>query len=71
MDPTKFCPTWNKQGTHTQRYLVGKTYEDVEDALYVRGIAKVEILAAVYDLRKVLDIIYSTSPCTPIAEFME
>ena len=65
MDPTKFCPTWNKQGTHTRRYLVGKTYEDVEDALYVRGIA------AVYDLRKVLDIIYSTSPCTPIAEFME
>ena len=27
-------------------------YEDVEDALYVRGIAKVEILAAVYDLGK-------------------
>ena len=52
MDPTKFCPTWNKQGTHTRRYLVGKTYEDVEDALYVRGIAKVEILAAVYDLGK-------------------
>ena len=48
-----------------------ETYKDVEDTLYVRCIAKVEILAAVDDSRKVFDIIYSISPCTPIAEFME
>ena len=71
MDPTKFCPTWNKQGRCPQRYLAKNTYEDMEDALYVKGIARVEILAAVDDSRKVLDVIYSDPSGTPIAEFME
>ena len=71
MDPTKFHPDWAKQGRRTRRFLAKKTYEDVEDAFYKKGIVRVEILAAVDDSRKVLDVLCSAPPGTPIAEFTD
>ena len=71
MDPTKFHPDWAKQGRRTRRFLAKKTFEDVEDAFYKKGIARVEILAAVDDSRKVLSVLCSAPPGTPIADFLD
>ena len=54
MDPTKFRPTWNKSGRRSRLTMASKTYEEVESAFYEKGIARVSILAAVDDTRKVL-----------------
>ena len=53
-------PNWAKQGRRTRRFLAKKTYEDVEDAFYRKGIVRVKILAAVDDSRKVLDVLCSS-----------
>ena len=71
MDPTKFHPDWAKQGRRTRRFLAKKTFEDVEDAFYKKGIARVEILAAVDDSRKVLSVLCSAPPGTPIPNFLD
>ena len=43
----------------------------MEDAFYKKGIARVEILAAVDNSRKVLCVLCSAPPGTPIADFLD
>ena len=64
-------PRLGQAGQEDKEVPGKENVKDVEDAFYKKGIVRVEILAAVDDSRKVLDVLCSAPPGTPIAEFMD
>ena len=57
-DPTKFRPDWAKQGRRARMQMATKCYDDVETAVYCKGVARVSLLAAVDDSRKVCQLCF-------------
>ena len=60
-DPTRFLPDWKKQGRRTRLQFAKDTYNNVDTALYEKGIARVMLAACVDDGHKVVILFSSLS----------
>jgi hypothetical protein len=69
MDPTMFRPNWNAQGRRYRAGLARKNYDETMTSFYEKGVAKVNILAAVDDSRATLRVLVAAPPGIRAAEY--
>ena len=53
-EPSRFIPDWGKQGRRYRLKALEKLFKDVVEATYSKGVARVGIMAACGDNRKVV-----------------